>query len=150
MKTLFSLLFVLWISILSAFADSRSIRQAQDRPNIILIMADDMGSGDVQALNPNSRIPTPNLNRLAAEGMAFTNAHSPSAVCTPTRYGVMTGRYCCRSSLTRGVLNGYGTPLIETDRMTVASFMKEHGYATGIVGKWHLGLGFQKTEGEWD
>jgi arylsulfatase A len=127
-----------------------TIALAESRPNIIFIMADDMGSGDVQALNPNSKVPTPNLNRLAAEGMTFTDAHSPSAVCTPTRYGVMTGRYCWRSPLTRGVLNGYGAPIIETDRMTVASFLKKQGYATGIVGKWHLGLGFQKTDGEWD
>jgi|TARA_B110000495_G_C22993416_1_gene585322 arylsulfatase A len=121
-----------------------------DKPNIVFIMADDMGSGDVQALNANSTIPTPNLNRLANEGMTFTDAHSPSAVCTPTRYGVMTGRYCWRSSMVRGVLNGYGSPLIETDRETVASALKKVGYATGVVGKWHLGLGFQKTDGEWD
>lgn len=120
------------------------------KPNIIFIMADDMGYGDVQALNENSTISTPHLNRLANEGMTFSNAHSPSAVCTPTRYGVMTGRYCWRSPLTRGVLNGYGRPIIETDRQTVASFLQGNGYETGIVGKWHLGLGFQKTDGEWD
>ncbi len=113
-------------------------------------MADDMGYGDVQALNPNSTIPTPNLDRLAREGMTFTDAHSPSAVCTPTRYGVMTGRYCWRSEMKRGVLNGYGAPLIETDRETVASALRKEGYTTGVVGKWHLGLGFQKTDGEWD
>lgn len=120
------------------------------KPNIVFIMADDMGVGDIRALNPNSTIPTPHLDRMAGEGMTFTDAHSPSAVCTPTRYGVMTGRYCWRSSLTRGVLNGYGAPLIETDRPTVASALRELGYTTGIVGKWHLGLGFQKTDGEWD
>lgn len=119
-------------------------------PNIIFIMADDMGYGDVQVLNESSTIPTPHLNRLANEGMTFSNAHSPSAVCTPTRYGVMTGRYCWRSPLTRGVLNGYGRPIIETDRQTVASFLRKNGYETGIVGKWHLGLGFQKTDGDWD
>lgn len=123
---------------------------AQAKPNIVFIMADDMGSGDMQALNPDSTIPTPYLDQLAGEGMTFTDAHSPSAVCTPTRYGVMTGRYCWRSSLTRGVLNGYGEPLIETDRETVASALRKAGYTTGIVGKWHLGLGFQKTNGEWD
>ena len=73
-------------------------------PNIIFIMADDMGYGDVQSLNLQSTIPTPNLDRLAREGMTFTDAHSPSAVCTPTRYGVLTGRYCWRSNLKRGVL----------------------------------------------
>ena len=123
---------------------------ADSLPNIVFILADDMGYGDVEALNPRSKIPTPNLNRLAGEGMTFTDAHSPSAVCTPTRYGLLTGRYCWRSKLTRGVLNGYGRPLIETDRPTVASFLKDMGYSTGIVGKWHLGLGFQKTDDAWD
>ena len=139
--------FILSILLIFSFAGSAL---AAKNPNIIFIMADDMGYGDVQALNSKSTIPTPHLNRLAGEGMTFSNAHSPSAVCTPTRYGVMTGRYCWRSPLTRGVLNGYGRPLIETDRLTVASFLKEQGYATGIVGKWHLGLGFQQTDGEWD
>ena len=120
------------------------------QPNIVFIMADDMGYGDIQELNPESKIPTPHLNRLAREGMTFTDAHSPSSVCTPTRYGVMTGRYCWRSELKRGVLNGYGAPLIETNRETVASALRKEGYTTGVVGKWHLGLGFQKTNGEWD
>ena len=96
-------------------------------PNIIFILADDMGYGDVQALNPKSKIPTPHLNRLAKEGMTFTDAHSPSGVCTPTRYGVITGRYCWRSSLKRGVLGGYSAPLIEKDRPTVGSIMQLAG-----------------------
>ena len=121
-----------------------------EQPNIIFIMADDMGYGDVQAMNPQSTIPTPNLDRLAREGMTFTDAHSPSAVCTPTRYGVLTGRYCWRSDLKRGVLNGYGAPIIEGDRETVARALKSQGYFTGVIGKWHLGLRFQKTNGEWD
>ncbi|MGI9244323.1 MAG: sulfatase family protein [Verrucomicrobiales bacterium] len=127
-----------------------SLALADDRPNIVFILADDMGFGDVQALNPESKIPTPNLNKLAAEGMSFTDAHSPSAVCTPTRYAVLTGRYCWRSRLKTGVLNGYGTPLIERERPTVASHLKQAGYHTSIIGKWHLGLGFQKTDGKWD
>ena len=97
---------------------------ARERPNIILICADDMGYGDVQALNAESSIPTPNLNRLAKQGMTFTDAHTPSAVCTPTRYGLLTGRYCWRSRLKSGVLNGYGQPLIEAARPTIASFLK--------------------------
>jgi arylsulfatase A-like enzyme len=113
-------------------------------PNIVIILADDMGYGDVQVLNSKSRIPTPNLNRMAEEGITFTDAHTPSAVCTPTRYGLLTGRYCWRSRLKRGVQNGYGSPLIETDRPTVATLLRGAGYNTGIVGKWHLGLGFQK------
>ena len=116
----------------------------EDRPNIVFVLADDMGYGDVQAFNSASTISTPNLNRLAQEGMTFTDAHTPSAVCTPTRYGLLTGRYCWRSRLKRGVLLGYSPPLIEPDRPTVASFLSRHGYTCGIVGKWHLGLGFAR------
>ena len=111
-----------------------------DRPNIILILADDMGYGDVQVLNKASKIPTPNLNRLAADGMTFTDAHSPSAVCTPTRYATLTGRYCWRTHLKRGVLGGYSEPLLEPGRPTIASMLKSQGYQTGAVGKWHLGM----------
>ncbi|MDP6466317.1 MAG: arylsulfatase, partial [Pirellulaceae bacterium] len=117
---------------------------SQGVPNIVVILADDMGYGDVQALNPKSQIATPHLNALAAEGMTFTDAHTPSAVCTPTRYGLLTGRYCWRSRLKRGVLNGYSDPLIERDRPTVASVLSSQGYTTGIVGKWHLGLGWSR------
>jgi len=109
-------------------------------PNIVFIMADDMGYGDLTCLNSDSRIPTPHMDRLAREGMVFTDAHSGSAVCTPTRYGVLTGRYCWRSRLKSGVLNGYSRALIESGRKTVASVLKEKGYGTGCVGKWHLGL----------
>ncbi len=124
---------------------------AAAHPNIVFILADDMGYGDVQALNPRSKIPTPHLDKLAGQGMTFTDAHTPSAVCTPTRYGLLTGRYSWRTRLKRGVLNGYGEPLIELGRPTVASFLRQHGYHTGIVGKWHLGLGFAKSgDGEFD
>ncbi|MDB4473507.1 arylsulfatase [Opitutaceae bacterium] len=122
---------------------------AGSTPNIVFILADDLGYGDVKSLNPESKIPTPNIDRLAAEGMTFTDAHSPSAVCTPTRYAALTGRYSWRSKLKRGVLNGYGEPLIETDRPTVASHLRDNGYMTGVVGKWHLGLGFQKDGDEY-
>ena len=111
-------------------------------PHIVLVMADDMGYGDVQALNPESRIPTPHLNQLARQGMTFTDAHTPSSVCTPTRYALLTGRYCWRTSLKRGVLNGYGKPLIAPDRETIAGLLSAAGYRTGVVGKWHLGLDF--------
>ena len=116
----------------------------QKLPNIVFIMADDMGYGDVGCYNPDSKIPTPNMDRLAQEGIRFTDAHSPSAVCTPTRYGVLTGRYCWRSRLKRGVLYGYEPPLIEQERLTVAGLLKDAGYNTACVGKWHLGLGFQR------
>ena len=117
-------------------------------PNIVYIMADDMGYGDVGCFNPDSRIPTPNMDKLAAEGIRFTDAHSPSAVCTPTRYGVMTGRYCWRSRLKRGVLYSYEPPLIEQSRLTVASLLKQAGYSTACIGKWHLGLDFSSKAGE--
>jgi arylsulfatase A-like enzyme len=104
-------------------------------------MADDMGYGDLCCYNRDSKIPTPNMDRLAEEGIRFTDAHSPSAVCTPTRYGVLTGRYCWRTRLKRGVLNGYSPCLIDVKRTTVASLLKRYGYATACIGKWHLGLG---------
>ena len=117
---------------------------AAAKPNIVFVLADDLGYGDVQALNARSKVPTPHLNRLARQGMTFTDAHSPSAVCTPTRYGALTGRYCWRSRLKRGVLNGYSVPLLEPGRLTVAGILRANGYHTSVVGKWHLGLGFQK------
>ncbi len=118
--------------------------QAAEKPNVIFILADDLGYGDVSCFNPESKIKTPNMDLLAAEGMRFTDAHSGSAVCTPTRYGVITGRYCWRSRLKKGVLNGYSGHLINPDRLTVADVMKNAGYATACIGKWHLGMDFPK------
>ena len=118
-------------------------------PNIVYLMADDMGYGDPGCYNPQSRIPTPNMDRLAAEGIRFTDAHSPSAVCTPTRYGVLTGRYCWRSSLKHQVLYSYEPSLIEKNRLTVAGMLKTVGYDTACIGKWHLGLGYSARPGEW-
>ncbi len=113
---------------------------AQPRPNVVLILADDLGYGDVGAFNPAGRIPTPHLDRLAREGMRFTDAHTASAVCTPTRYGLLTGRYPWRSRLPIGVLWGNGDALIEPGRLTVASLLRDTGYHTAGIGKWHLGL----------
>ncbi len=115
-------------------------RAAVAAPNVLIILADDMGYGDVQALNPSSKIPTPHLNRLAEQGMTFRDGHSPSAVCTPTRYGLLTGRYCWRTTLQSGVLGGYSRPLIEPDRPTIATVLQRAGYYTGAIGKWHLGM----------
>lgn len=115
------------------------------RPNIIFMMADDLGYGDLSVYNSTTKVPTPNLDRLAAEGMRFTDAHSGSAVCTPTRYGVVTGRYAWRSPLKKGVLSGYSKSLIEPDRPTVASLLLANGYSTGVIGKWHLGLDYTTT-----
>ncbi len=116
-------------------------------PHIVFILADDMGYGDVHCFNPDSPIPTPNMDRLARQGIRLTDAHSPSAVCTPTRYGILTGRYCWRTWLKRGVIGGYTPPLIEPHRTTVASLLKRHGYRTGCFGKWHLGLGWTRRNG---
>ena len=121
-----------------------SQHQEYRNPNIIIILADDMGYGDIHAFYSKSEIPTPNLDELAEEGMMFTDAHTPSSVCTPTRYGLLTGRYCWRTSLKSGVLKGYDTPLIKEDRITIADYLNERGYFTGIVGKWHLGLEYQE------
>lgn len=116
--------------------------QPQQRPNILLILCDDLGYGDVQAYFPDSKIPTPRMDKLASEGMRFTDAHSPSSVCTPTRYGLLTGRYCWRTRMKSGVGNGYSPALIEPGRATIASLLKtQRNYRTGGFGKWHLGLG---------
>ncbi len=110
------------------------------KPNILYILADDMGVGDASCLNPQSAWKTPNLDRLATQGRVFTDAHSASGVCTPSRYTLLTGRYSWRSSLKSGVLQGYDPALIEPGRVTVADFLRAHGYATAMVGKWHLGV----------
>jgi len=136
------------IPILSVLVpDVGVVRADPVKPNLIVILADDLGYGDLACNNPDSKIPTPHADRLAAEGMRFTDAHSPSAVCTPTRYSLLTGRYHWRSRLKEGVLDGFSPPLIEPDRVTVASFLKSQGYATACVGKWHLGLQWTRTDG---
>lgn len=114
-------------------------------PNIVYVLADDLGVGDVSCLNPNSVWKTPNLDRLAKEGRIFTDAHSASGVCSPSRYALLTGRYAWRGKLKTGVLNGYDRSLIESNRTTVASFLRSQGYATAMVGKWHLGVDWAKN-----
>jgi arylsulfatase A len=117
-------------------------------PNIIFILADDMGYGDLGCYNPESMIPTPNMDKLASQGIRFLDAHSPAALCTPSRYGLLTGRYCWRTRLKKGVILGYDeTPLIEKGRSTIASVLKEQGYGTACFGKWHLGLNWQTKNG---
>lgn len=116
-------------------------------PNIVYILADDMGYGDVRCLNPECRFPTPNLDRIAREGMIFTDAHSSSSVCTPSRYSILTGRYCWRTYLKAGVSHGADEALIEEGRETVASLLKKAGYATAVVGKWHLGWNWPVKDG---
>ena len=118
---------------------------AADHPNIIVIMADDMGYGDPGAYNQDSRIPTVHMDRLAREGIMFTNAHSPSAVCTPTRYALLTGQYAWRlPGLESGVTNGYSPLIADTATTTIADVLRNAGYRTAAVGKWHLGLGTEQ------
>jgi arylsulfatase A-like enzyme len=111
----------------------------ETKPNIVFVLFDDMGWGQPQCYAASSALRTPNLDRLAQQGMRFTDAHSAAAVCTPTRYGVLTGRYPSRIGQF-GVLTTFSEPIIPTSRLTVASLLKQHGYATACIGKWHLGL----------
>lgn len=117
------------------------------RPNVVLINFDDLGYGDVGALNPDAKVQTPHMDALAQVGMTFTDAHSSSAVCTPSRYSLLTGEYNWRSRLQSGVLWGYSPPLISPGQATIASVLAEAGYHTGCIGKWHLGLGWAYAEG---
>ncbi len=108
-------------------------------PNIIVILADDLGYGDISIYHENNKIKTPNIDRIASEGIMFTDAHTPSSVCTPTRYGLLTGRYSWRSKLKSGVLTGKSKALIPNFRSTIASILQKKGYNTAFIGKWHLG-----------
>jgi len=130
--------------LLSALFALSSLAPAASKPNIIFILCDDLGYGDVKCLNPEGKIATPHMDRLAAEGMIFTDAHSGSSVCTPTRYGVITGRYAWRTKLQSSVLGGLSPRLIEQGRLTVPAFLKQNGYSTACVGKWHLGMDWVK------
>ena len=121
---------------------------AAEKPNIVIVLADDMGWGDPQSYQPDSKIPTPNIDRLAQEGMRFTDAHSPSSVCSPTRYGLMTGRYSWRTWLKSGVLDGFGPPLIDSEQDTIASLLKRAGYRTAAIGKWHIGMTWYDKTGK--
>ncbi len=114
--------------------------RAASKPNVLIILADDLGYGDVHCYNPErGKIPTPNIDKLAAQGMRFTDAHTSSGVCSPSRYALLTGRYHWRSRLQNGIVGYLEKPLIAADRVTIASLLKQNGYRTGIVGKWHLG-----------
>jgi arylsulfatase A len=116
------------------------------KPNIVYVLADDMGYGDLSCLNTSSKIRTDCLDRMAAEGMVFEDAHASSAVCTPSRYSILTGRYNWRSDLKESVLGGYSKHLLEPGRMTVASFLKAYDYHTAMIGKWHLGWDWTTTD----
>lgn len=118
-------------------------KNASNKPNIIYILTDDLGYGDVSCFNPQGQIKTVSIDRIAAEGMKFTDAHSSSAVCTPSRYSILTGRYCWRTSLKSNVLDGDSKALIEENRLTVADVLKHAGYSTAVIGKWHLGWNWE-------
>lgn len=118
---------------------SSPVEESAEFPNIIYVLADDLGYGDISCYNDQGKIPTPNIDKLSQNGVRFTDAHSSSAVCTPTRYSTLTGRYNWRTRLKSGVLTGKSKALIPNDRTTVASMLKKQGYKTGFVGKWHLG-----------
>ena len=117
------------------------------KPNIIYILADDLGIGDLSIYNENSKIQTPNLDKMGAEGMKFTDAHTSSAVCTPTRYGILTGRYNWRTPLKEFVTWGNSPMLIKENRLTVAKMLQNNGYKTANIGKWHLGLNWTMKNG---
>lgn len=132
---------------LAWLSPARSAAQQKNPPNVIIIFADDMGYGDVSHLNPQARTATPHIDQLARMGIVFTNAHASASVCTPSRYGLLTGRYAWRSQSRGQAGTGFSQPLIEPGRPTLASLFKKQGYATAIVGKWHLGLGWQTRDG---
>lgn len=144
MRKISIMLLALFAGVQAAYSAKRNV----EKPNIIYILADDMGIGDVKAYNKDGKIPTPNIDRIAHEGVMFTDAHTNSSVCTPTRYGILTGRYAWRTRLKEGVLGGHSPHLIDTNRETLASLLKKQGYATACVGKWHLGMDWTTKDGE--
>lgn len=152
MKTSYENLILLSLSLklLTGCSSSgnKSAMPDQKNPNIIFIMADDMGYGDLGCYNSGSLIPTPNMDLLASQGIRLTDAHSPAALSTPSRYGLLTGRYCWRTRVKEGVILGYDeAPLIEKGRPTIASILRESGYSTACVGKWHLGMTWETKNG---
>jgi len=143
MKIKFVILF--WV-VTILFLAGCSLPKISSRPNIVIILADDMGIGDPGCYNKDSKVETPNIDKLANEGMKFTDAHSASAVCTPTRYSLLTGRYSWRTRLKRGVLWSWDKPLIEDDRLTLPEMLRQNGYTTALIGKWHLGWNWPVTD----
>ena len=127
------------------FATNVGFSDDSSKPNFVVILCDDLGIGDVQCFNPKlGKIKTPAIDKLAKNGMSFTDAHSGSSVCTPTRYGLLTGRYAWRTSLQTGVASGFGPCLIKEERISLGKFLQADGYDTALIGKWHLNMKFIK------
>lgn len=150
MKTPVPLSFGRWLPLVAGLVipgSAAATASVNDHPNIIYILTDDLGYGDLKVYNPESKISTPRIDGLAAEGMRFTQAHTASAVCTPTRYSVLTGQYAWRTSLQEGVTWSYGRVFMEEGRETVATLLRDHGYTTAVIGKWHLGLNWALKDG---
>ena len=138
----------LGLGLLAAWPNAAMADHHEAKPNILFILADDLGYGDIGCYNPEAKAPTPNIDRLAREGMRFTDAHSPSTVCTPTRYSLLTGRMAFRNGM-KGVFTGAGGPcLIKEDRLTIAGMLRDQGYTTAMFGKWHIGLTFYDKDGK--
>ncbi len=136
-----------FLSLYCLLVGSTAVSQNNEKPNIIIFLVDDMGYGDPQSYVSESKIPTPNIDLLAAEGVKFLDAHSSSSVCTPSRYSILTGRYAWRTRLKSHVLGPYNAPLIEADRLTIPKMLKEKGYKTALIGKWHLGMKWGTKDG---
>ncbi len=135
--------------LLGPLAAIHAVGAPSSKPNIIVILADDLGYGDVSCYNPQSKVPTPHIDRLAREGMRFTDAHSPSTVCTPTRYSLITGQMAFRVPRGEAVFTGVGGPsLIAPGRLTLPAMLRANGYTTACVGKWHIGLTFFDKDGQ--
>ena len=143
LKILFALAWVCFVCL-----SCKAVAEKSNKPNILIIYTDDQGYGDVSALNPDAKFKTPNIDRIAEEGIIFTDGHSSDAVCTPSRYSLLSGRYSWRTSLKKGVLGADGPCLIEKDRMTIASLLQADGYQTAMVGKWHLQMEFAGSLGQ--
>ena len=139
--------FVISVFLLSVFSCVYNV--AADKPNIVIVYADDLGYGDIQCYNPErGKIATPNIDKLASQGMRFTDGHSSSGVCSPSRYTLLTGRYHWRTRLQSGIVGVFGDPLIAPDRITIGTLAKQHGYRTACVGKWHLGSEWNLPKGK--
>jgi len=137
------------LALVAALACPAPAVRAGERPNVVVIYADDLGYGDVQCYNPDrGKIPTPHIDRLAAEGMRFSDGHSSSGVCSPSRYTLLTGRYHWRTRLEAGIVGVWERPLIDPDRLTIAGLAKQHGYRTAAIGKWHLGWDWPLEPGD--